>query len=108
MLDGDLEVRHATVGDTHRALLRGVDENARSAQGPFVLFEFVSGEDDEFAGLNAFEASPHKSVAEGAGSAGDEDAFVVDHFGNHHARTELISIGNALRVSTTHGIHSAS
>ena len=49
-------MRHARVGDTQPALLRVVDENARSAQGPFVLFEFVSGEDDEFAGLNAFEA----------------------------------------------------
>ena len=98
-------MRHATVGDTHRALLRGVDENARSAQGPFVLFEFISGEDDEFAGLNAFEASPHKSVAEGAGY---ENAFVVDHFGNHQARMVFVLMGNALRVSTKQGIHSVS
>jgi hypothetical protein len=101
-------VRHATVGDAQRAFLRGVVENTRSAQGPFVLFEFISGEDDEFAGLNAFEASPHKGVAEGAGAAGYENAFVVDHFGNHQARMVLVLMGNALRVSTTQGIHSVS
>lgn len=71
-------MRHATVGDAQRAFLRGVVENTRSAQGPFVLFEFISGEDDEFAGLNAFEASPHKGVAEGTRAEGDEDTFFVD------------------------------